>query len=127
MSLNFSTAEIGTHYLVVRLTDTSTGYNKDVRYIITKAPTGVENVSNAAENVKLYPNPASNEINVVYDANADVKNIAVYNIIGKVVSVYKVAGPSANLNIENIPSGIYFVRLYNSNGNVVVTRKFTKQ
>jgi hypothetical protein len=75
----------------------------------------------------LYPNPALNEINVVYDGSADVKDIAVYNLIGRVMMVYKVTGSSANLNIENIPAGIYFVRLLNTHGNVVITRRFTKQ
>jgi hypothetical protein len=76
----------------------------------------------------LYPNPAHNEVNLVYNTTADIKNIAVYNIIGKVIAVYKVTeNNSANLNLENLPSGIYFARLINSQGNVVVTRKFTKQ
>lgn len=75
----------------------------------------------------IYPNPATNELNVVFDANADVNLISVYNLIGKVVSVYRVSGNSANLNLENMPSGIYFLRLMSSNGQVVATRKFTKQ
>lgn len=116
---------VGTFYLKVKLQDAS--YSKITTFVITKPPLGVPNVKNASNDIILYPNPANNELNVVYSANADVKNIAVYNIIGKVLTVYKVAGSSANLNIENIPSGIYFVRLYNSQGNVVVTRKFTKQ
>jgi hypothetical protein len=74
-----------------------------------------------------YPNPAQNEVNVAYDANADIQNIALYSIIGKVLRVYKVTGNSANLDLENIPSGFYFVRLMNSHGDAVATRKFTKQ
>jgi hypothetical protein len=77
--------------------------------------------------VSLYPNPANSEVNVVYDEAADIKSIGIYNIIGKLMTVYKVSGKSANLNIENIPAGIYFVRLLNGQGQVVVTRKFTKQ
>ena len=97
-------------------------------FIVRKncAATNVNNTK-PAEDFVLYPNPAYNELNVVYDASLDVKNIAVYNIIGKVMSVYKVSGTSANLNIENIPSGIYFLRLYNSTGSVILTRKFTRQ
>jgi hypothetical protein len=94
-------------------------------YIVCKYPTSVP-VVKSTEPV-IYPNPATAELNVVYDATADVKNIAVYNLIGKVVSVYHVTGNSANLNLENVPAGIYFLRLMNSNGQVVATRKFTKQ
>jgi hypothetical protein len=86
----------------------------------------VANVHNVNE-VNLYPNPATNEINVVYDEAADIKSVAIYNLIGKLNNVYKVSGNSANLSIENLPSGIYFVRLMNTLGQTVVTRKFTKQ
>ena len=92
-----------------------------------KVPTAVTNINNQESNILLYPNPAREELNVVFSATADIKTIAVYNIIGKVLVVYKVTGDSANMNLENIPSGIYFVRLTNSHGDVVVTRKFTKQ
>jgi len=77
--------------------------------------------------VLLCPNPANDELNLVYDANADVKNIAAYNMMGTVMAIYKVDGPSANLNLEAMPSGIYFVRLSNSYGQEVPTKKFTKQ
>ncbi|MFI5195872.1 MAG: T9SS type A sorting domain-containing protein [Chitinophagales bacterium] len=94
---------------------------------VIKAPAAVTNINNTENEIILYPNPARDELNVVYSPNADVKTIAVYNIIGKVIAVYKVTSAGANLNLENIPSGIYFVRLTNSHGDVVVTRKFTKQ
>jgi len=126
LSLNLSTASVGTHMLRIKIAQ-PLGTTDTVTFIINKVPAAVPNVTSGANDVLLYPNPANNELNVVFDGNADVKNIAVYNIIGKVLTVYKVTGSSANLNIENIPSGIYFVRLYNSQGNVVVTRKFTKQ
>lgn len=97
-------------------------------YIVTRTPTtSVANVKPNSE-VSLYPNPASNSVNLVYDASADIRNIAVYNIIGKQVSLFRPTdNSSANLNIESIPAGIYFVRLINSRGDVVTTRKFTKQ
>lgn len=117
----------GTHTVQVQFVDQASGWTDTATFILTKNATGVTNVNNPQDNINLYPNPATNELNVVYDDNADVKNIAVYNIIGKIMNVYKVTGNSANLNIDNIPSGIYFVRLYNSGGNIVSTRKFTKQ
>jgi len=128
LSLDLSNAtSLGTHWVSVSITDSATGYSKTITFVINKLANSVPTVTNIDDKTTLYPNPANNELNIVYDANADVKNIAVYNVIGKIMTVYKVTGNSANLNIESIPSGIYFVRLFNSNGNVVVTRKFTKQ
>ncbi len=130
LSLNLSSASPGKHWMNVAIIDSSVtpAYVKTVTFVINKIATGIPAISsNQEDKVMLYPNPANNDLNLVFDANADVRNIAVYNVIGKMMNVYKVTGNSANLNIENIPSGIYFVKLYNGNGNVVVTRKFTKQ
>jgi len=125
-----STTTNGCYYLTVYMTDgLPLGTSKQLTFIICKGTLNSPSLSslNNKDEATLYPNPANSEVNVVYDADADVKSVAIYNIIGKMMNVYKVAGNSANLNIENVPSGIYFLKLYNSKGNVVVTRKFTKQ
>jgi hypothetical protein len=82
---------------------------------------------------------ATTALNVVFDIkfnritsqkefDADVKNIAIFNIKGEQVNMFKVGSTtSASLNVENLPAGIYFVRLMNGNGEVGATRKFTKQ
>ncbi len=127
LSLNLSGVSAGTHYMTVNINSGLGGTSKNVTFIISKFPAIVNNVFPSTDDIKLYPNPANEDINVVFDANADIKNIAIYNIIGKVMSIYKVTGNSANLTLDGIPAGIYFVRLYNSHGDVVVTRKFTKQ
>jgi hypothetical protein len=128
MLLDLSTAtSYGTHYVRYKFSSNSTTDTAVETFICTRTTTGVTSMVKSVDNVVIYPNPASSELNVIFDPNADVKNMAVYNIIGKVMTVYKVTGESANLNLENVPSGIYFVRLINSHGGVVATRKFTKQ
>ena len=96
-------------------------------FVFYKVGDGVPAVNMQLNEAVLYPNPAKNEVNLVYNEASDVKNIAVYNIIGKVMAVYKVGSTSANLDLNNMPPGIYFAKLYSSAGNVVATRKFTKK
>jgi hypothetical protein len=92
-----------------------------------KAAVATAPIKQGQDEVTVYPNPAFNELNIVYGTNADVKNIAVYNLIGKLITIYKAAEMgSANLNIENIPGGVYYVWLVNSRGDVIATKKFTK-
>ena len=117
----------GSYFLTVNLADAASSYSKNITFVVNRLTTGVTNVNKVSDEILLYPNPAINDLNVVYDASLDIKTIAVYNIIGKVMSVYKVPGTSANLNLENVPSGIYFLRLYNADGENVITKKFTKQ
>lgn len=122
-----NTTSIGCHWVTINLADAGTGYSKNVTFVLCKVPAAVQATTSQADDVVIYPNPANEELNVVFDDNTDVKTIAIYSIIGKIMNVYKVVGTSANLNLENIPAGVYYVRLINASGEVVVTRKFTKQ
>lgn len=88
--------------------------------------TGINNVAKQ-DNIVIYPNPARSEVNIVFDRSADIKSIAIYNLIGKAVTVYKVNGNSAKLDVESIPSGIYFLRMLDGLGHVITTRKFVHQ
>ena len=114
-------------YITVTLTDSATMYSEPVTFAVTKWATNVPFVAKN-NNINMYPNPASGELNVIFDPGVGVKNITVYNLIGKAVTVYKTTINSrAKLNIENLPSGVYFIRLSDHQGRVVANRKFTKQ
>lgn len=120
----------GPYYLRVKLNrkDGAAGDTVMETYIISKSSVSASNVVKSSSNIVLYPNPATNSVNLVYEASSDIKNIALYNIIGRQINLFRPTdNSSANLNIDGIPAGIYFVRLINSRGDVVATRKFTKQ
>jgi len=121
-----SSASNGTHYMTVSLRNQATGESKTETYVINKWPTAVPTV-NGSDDISLYPNPATSNLNILYNENTGVKVAVVYNMIGKAMVVNKVSGNSASINIESVPSGIYLIRLFNADGNVVATRKFTKQ
>ncbi len=127
LSLNFAYVSVGTHSVTVAIT-LPLGGTDTATFVINKVPSAAPSIVKSADDVVIYPNPTRDELNLVYDPASDVKSIAIYSIIGKVMAVYKVTdNNSANLNLENIPSGIYFARLVNSHGAMVATRKFTKQ
>jgi len=127
INLNSSTTT-GTYYFTVHLENTGDPSNThDITYKITRYSTGVNNL-NRNEDIVLYPNPARDELNVTYTAQSGVATISVYNLIGKVVRVFKPTNNSgAQLNIADMPSGIYFVRLQDAQGAVISTKKFTRE
>jgi hypothetical protein len=127
LQLALAAASNGTHYLTVCMKNAAGGTGcTNETFIINRNNNSVPEVVPGSGQSTLYPNPATNEVNIIYDANSNIKTIAIYNIIGKVMSVFKVSGNSANLDVEHLPSGIYFTRMINSEGGVVATRKFTK-
>lgn len=123
-----SASGVGPYVVRIRLNNKTIPTDTAIAtFIFGKGTASVPTTKVTAADVQLYPNPATSSVNVVFDEAADVKNVAIYNIIGKQMSLYRTMGNSANMNVENMPAGIYFVRLLNSRGDIVATRKFTKQ
>ncbi len=93
-----------------------------------KASTGIMNF-NSADDIILYPNPAREAVNVIFDEKFNVRTIAVYNLIGKLMGpIYKPASNnSAKIDLSDMPTGIYFLRLMDAQGHFVATRRFTRQ
>lgn len=116
----------GTHYVTVELTDITSGYKKNITFFASKWPTSTANVTKNAEDIVLYPNPVRDEVNVVFN-DLNVKNIAVYNVIGKTMVVYRTTGNSAKMDLSKFPAGVYFLRMSDAKGDIVATKRFTKQ
>jgi len=130
LQLDLENGVSGTHYMTIMLKDAANPQNsKRITYVINKWTTGVGSTSRADNNVMLFPNPARNTVNLNFSANSGIRTISIYNLIGKMVTSYKVNGSNgkAILDISNIPSGIYYARLQNAQGEVVATRRFTRQ
>jgi len=81
-----------------------------------------------AENVVVYPNPATNVLNVSFDANSSEYSIAVIDLQGRTVAsanVNNVSGQqTVSIPVANLAKGSYLVRV-SSNGastvqNVVI-------
>jgi hypothetical protein len=115
-------------YAVLELTSTG-GPTKNAVFIAYKNGAGITTATIQENEISIFPNPAQNYIDVLYSPFSDVNTIAIYNIIGKVVSVYKVTDKSSarcEFNAD-MPSGIYLVRIADSKGKVIATRKITRQ
>lgn len=115
----------GPVYVTVELTQGST--IDTVTFVAYKWATNISKTQIAKDEITLYPNPAQNEVNVTFGKETGVKTIAIYNLVGKQMVAYRTNGTSAKLDIDKIPSGIYFVRLMDNSGRVVATRRFTHQ
>jgi hypothetical protein len=77
----------------------------------------------SSRELSLYPNPAQTEINFRYDAGAPIQ-AEVYNIIGNKVKSFTHNSFITSVNIEQLPKGMYIIRMYD--GNKTLTKTFTK-
>jgi len=77
----------------------------------------IESLSNT--NIKIYPNPTNNKYTI--ESNENIVRIQLIDISGKQVKNNLVDGLSHELNVQNLPAGMYFIKVYT--GNNVITKK----
>ncbi len=89
---------------------------------------GVENISGNAMLFELYPNPASDIVQITFAANNQEEiKIDITDILGKKLKGFTIAagsnGAVESIRIEDLKAGSYLVRL--SSGNTQAVRKLT--
>jgi hypothetical protein len=90
-------------------------------------PTGITKVSApVAGDIKVYPNPANEELNVVFNNSITGKLEAeVVNILGQKLMSAVADDHKAMLNVASLPAGTYMVVCY-SNGIKLTAVRFVK-
>lgn len=73
-------------------------------------------------NIAIYPNPVSNELNIQNLNGLVIKNMILYNIQGQ--AVYKTSEIKQTLEVSFLPAGMYFIEITSESGRVV--KKFIK-
>jgi hypothetical protein len=78
------------------------------------------------KNLVLYPNPANQSFVINFtEAQEGVKQIRIFDMLGK--EVISIESPSSNtINIANLPTGIYAVRILSQSG-MSYTSKLVKE
>ena len=83
-------------------------------------PLAVNNVVLQNSNISIFPNPAND---IVYVKGFNPTLIRIVNMYGQTV---KYAQSSNSIEVSELPAGIYFVQLYNTNGVVVDNQRLLK-
>ena len=80
-----------------------------------------------ANNIHVYPNPATNQLLVQLDANTIAQSISIKNMLGQAVWQKNIAANEtiAAINVAQLPAGLYFVNIHTSKG--VLVQRFVKQ
>jgi hypothetical protein len=80
-----------------------------------------------ADNVLVYPNPASSQITIEFENQLNQCDITIFNIFGQTIMNQNMSGNTKyNLTISNLEAGMYFYSIV-SDGKVVKSGKFIKQ
>jgi hypothetical protein len=75
-------------------------------------------------NFSLYPNPASEVLNIKVKSELDVKSVSIYNTLGQIIMT-SIHAENGEINVSNLQSGSYFIKVFTDKGSS--TAKFIKQ
>ncbi|HRH03901.1 MAG TPA: T9SS type A sorting domain-containing protein [Bacteroidia bacterium] len=75
----------------------------------------VKENSSELNSITIYPNPAKEAIILDLKEFANQSNIRITNIIGEEMGQFQ-TGETKNIDIRNLPSGLYFISIQNKNG-----------
>ncbi len=78
-------------------------------YNIAHTSVSGETIDNAAGDVKIYPNPAKNELTISGDNLRG--NFEIYNLLGTKVMNGSLRAKGKTVNISSLPAGIYIVKV----------------
>ncbi len=71
----------------------------------------------------LYPNPATNELNIASSNATRIEKVTIYNFTGQLVK--SIDGDTRKIDISNLSSGIYLIKVQTDQG--IIDRKVIKK
>lgn len=101
--------------------DEAFGFRRFACVVSDFMPTVLDNKEFNQKAVSIYPNPIKNTINI--NSNFEIIKVAVFNTIGQLV----LSSKQKTINSESLETGVYFVKVYASDGKTVGVKKILKQ
>lgn len=96
--------------------DSGDGANKNI-VTLTEANVGTTAVVAQDFALNVYPNPATDLLNLSFNnAAQEAFTAEIFDVTGNVFQSVEVSSNATNLNVSNMAAGLYFVRLKNAKG-----------
>ena len=91
--------------------------------------TELEETSKSNISATVFPNPTTNKINLKFEQKTDEAMSYVLNdYSGKIIEIQKIGEEESLIEIDfrNLAAGLYFLKVYNTNGGFLKTFKIEK-
>jgi hypothetical protein len=92
----------------------SCGFDLDAIGVINQQITSIKQISNS-ESISVYPNPASNILQVSYSSN--ITSIEIIDIMGECVHRQIASSSNCQIEVTDLSNGVYFLQLNSNLGN----------
>jgi hypothetical protein len=98
-------------------------------FIVNKTATSISTIQLDDKRVSLYPNPATNTLQVYTDKTLNPESISIVNITGvqNITTSVEKGKEVTNIDINTLASGMYMVKVTDTKGRMITARKFVKK
>ena len=111
----YVTTESGNYAVIINKGDCEE--SSECIYVVNS---GIEKIEN--QEIRIYPNPVSYRyLTVSIDDFGNAKTIKLCNLSGKILKTINDVGMVNKIDVENLVSGVYFVRIYT--GTNIINKK----
>ena len=80
---------------------------------------------NGLSTILLYPNPTHSSVNVELGDGVRATDIRIFNAFGQLISSTSVTSSRTNIDVSQMPNGIYFVQIFNAE-KLIATGKLVR-
>jgi hypothetical protein len=100
----------------------SRSLNKEV--IVKQEQEQEQEQEHLSNEIRIYPNPFASSLQIMVPSSEKTSgdsSVSITNVLGKVLEryTYKASQHSLKINLSHLSKGVYFVRIYNSEGETV--------
>jgi len=92
-------------------------YNSDAVYVVSSAPLSV---SENTIDVNIFPNPTSDYVRIHTAMNEKLERVELYDMLGKLILFTSAASDDMQIDLQDIPAGMYQLRAMTENGIGIV-------
>ncbi|MBU8891959.1 MAG: T9SS type A sorting domain-containing protein, partial [Bacteroidales bacterium] len=105
-------------YYLIEATDNNAKAETFYSYYEVSESSGIKQF--AYNNLKIYPNPATDIINIVFSDGSKTETIKLFNLIGeKVLEASDINSSEVSVNLNQFAKGIYFLQIDNGYNRIV--------
>ena len=112
---------VGEHIYYVSVQDTNGCIGSDTIAVTIFDPSTISEYD--YENIHVFPNPVTNELNILYKLQDANRIEELYDIYGRKVLSNTSYGINTKLNLANFPTGNYILIITNENKNVIFRKQ----
>ncbi len=96
------------------------------RQCLDPSITDIEDRFKSKNNIRLFPNPANNQLTISDMPDGFTGTVSIYNTVGQVLSTEHRHESQFSVETGSLKKGIYLLQIRSGSGKVI-TRKFVRQ